>query len=43
VRFPPAWGLIVIVSLASKFVNMEVEGATSLEAITRKQMVKTAD
>jgi hypothetical protein len=48
VRWPPAWELVswsnecvVRQSPASKDVNTEAEVATALEAVTRRQQVKT--
>jgi hypothetical protein len=41
VRWPPAWELVVRYSPASTDVNMEVDGCTVLEAVTRQRQVKT--
>jgi hypothetical protein len=41
VRWPPGWEGDVRQSPASKDVNMGAEEATALEAVTRRQLVKT--
>jgi hypothetical protein len=41
VRWPPAWELAVTQSPASNDVNAEAEKARALEAVIRRQPVKT--